>query len=322
MRLILKISFVILITVSAAGSAYSQARPIKHFIFFGRDREEIHQPAFYDNPHIAGAQIKYSWRQLEQGKDGYEFKEIEEDLEFLRSKGKKLFIQIQDATFSKENHAVPQYLITDTTYHGGEVRQCGELACHGYVARRWDPMVAERFHKLLQKLGEQFDGRIEGINLPETSIDVSEDQLPGDFREEAYLAAIKSNMKTLRDCFKTSVPLLYANFMPGGQKELKVLYDYARDIKMGMGGPDIKVNKPFQMANSYPLIREASGYIVTGVAVQDGNYDEINRKTGKKVTVPEILDFAENYLKLDYIFWCTEEPYYSKEVLPLISKAK
>jgi hypothetical protein len=54
------------------------------------------------------------------------------------------------------------------------------------------------------------------------------------------------------------------------------------------------------------------------VAVQHGNYDIINPKTGKQVTVPEILDFAENYLRLNYIFWFIQEPYYSQQVLPLL----
>ena len=89
-----------------------------------------------------------------------------------------------------------------------------------------------------------------------------------------------------------------------------------------MGGPDIKVFKYFQMENSYPLIRNMAGIVPTGVAVQEGNYEVINPKTGKKVTVSEILDFAKNYLQLDYVFWCNEEPYYSKQVLPLLQSLK
>lgn len=34
------------------------------------------------------------------------------------------------------------------------------------------------------------------------------------------------------------------------------------------------------------------------------------------------LDFATNYLQLDYVFWCTEEPFYSQEVLPLLKLGK
>ncbi len=80
--------------------------------------------------------------------------------------------------------------------------------------------------------------------------------------------------------------------------------------------------RKYQMENSYPLIRDLHGIVPTGVAVQHGNYDIINPKTGKQVTVPEILDFAENYLRLNYIFWFIQEPYYSQQVLPLLKSQK
>ena len=125
-------------------------------------------------------------------------------------------------------------------------------------------------------------------------------------------------MLILKTHFRASVSILYANFLPGNLREnLVKLYDYAAEIGHGMGGPDIKVYRKGQMENSYPLIRNISAKVPTGVAVQYGNYSLNNPKTGKQVTVPEILDFAQNYLKLDYIFWCNEEPYYSEQVLPL-----
>jgi hypothetical protein len=118
---------------------------------------------------------------------------------------------------------------------------------------------------------------------------------------------------------------MYLNFMPGGKPPkdgkyyLAGLYEYARKNGVGVGGPDIKVWRWFQMENSYGLIRDSHGIVPTGVAVQDGNYSVINPKTKKQVTVPEILDFAQNYLRLTYVFWCTEEPFYSKEVLPMLA---
>ena len=72
------------------------------------------------------------------------------------------------------------------------------------------------------------------------------------------------------------------------------------------------------MANSYPLIRESAGVVPSGIAVQDGNYEHRNPKTGQQVTVPELVEFATQYLKVNYIFWCTQEPYYSKKLLPLL----
>jgi hypothetical protein len=324
-----KIYCLLLLSIAFSEFTYSQTT-IRHFIFFSRDREAILDSDFYLNPGIAGAQITYPWKRLEPQKDIYDFSEIEEDLFFLESKGKKLFIQIQDVTFDSTIVAVPKYLLTESIYHGGVNSQYefvanGKPIKAGWVARRWDPKVAERFHQLLKKLAEKFDGRIEGINLPETSVEFQKKNglLPDGFTYKSYVEAIKKNMLVLKTYFKKSVPLLYANFMPGDSvKDLKEIYNYAKEIRLGMGGPDIKVYRKAQMDNSYPLIRNMAGIAPTGVAVQEGNYDVLNPKTGKQVTVPEIMEFAQNYLKLTYVFWCTEEPYYSKQVLPLIRSLK
>jgi hypothetical protein len=34
----------------------------------------------------------------------------------------------------------------------------------------------------------------------------------------------------------------------------------------------------------------------------------------------EEIQFATEYLKVDYIFWCTEEPYFSAELVPFMRK--
>jgi hypothetical protein len=36
------------------------------------------------------------------------------------------------------------------------------------------------------------------------------------------------------------------------------------------------------------------------------------------VTIAEQIAFATQYLHADYIFWCTEEPYYSNQVVPFL----
>jgi len=325
-----------LFLIQVTTSLFAQ-KQIKHFIFFSRNREKIHEDKFYSNPGVIGAQVTYPWRILEPEKDRYDFREIEEDLTFLASKDKKLFIQIQDVTFDSIYVAVPKYLLADKKYNGGQASQFefvnddeSKAKNAGWVSRRWDTAVATRYHKLLIELGKRFDGRIEGINLPESSVDFGSSGRwhPSGFTYEIYRDAIKANMKILRIAFPKSVCIQYANFMPGdfGAFEknflLKSLYDYGKEIGVGMGGPDIKVNAPFQMINSYALIHNSGDSIITGVAVQDGNYGYVNPKTHQQVTIAEILDFATNYLRLNYIFWCTEEPFYSKQVLPFLSRVK
>jgi hypothetical protein len=324
-----KIMLLLLVLASISYANTTRARaPLKNYIFFSRDRERIHEPSFYNNKGAEGAQITYAWKRLEHGNPGeYDFSEIEEDLHFLQSKGKKLWIQLQDVSFDTATKLVPKYMLKDPAYNGGVhpqyVIRNGKPVIEGWVARRWDAAVATRWHDLLRALGEKFDGKIEGINLPESSIGVGEDgsPIPPGFTYDGYRDAIMANMKVLKESFPNSVALQYANFMPN-DKGLKDLYDYAEKIGIGVGGPDILVNRKAQMMNSYPMIRAMSGKVITGMAVQDGNYAILNVKTGKKVTLPEIIDFATNYLKLDYIFWCMEEPYYSKKVLPYLQTLK
>ena len=309
------------------------AKPVHNYLFFGQDRESIPRisPAF-DIAAIEGAQITYSWRQLEPAKDQYDFSMIREDMAFLAARGKKLFIQIQDATFSPAHINVPRYLLNDPIYNGGANQQVDDRAAEenakltGWVARRWDPAVQERWHKLLFALGKEFDGRVEGVNLDETSIGFGESgrHFPKGFTHEVYRDAVITNLQALRRAFPRSVAMQYANFMPGEWRPtedkgyLVAVYNAAKKYNVAMGGPDVLPHRPGQMGSSYPLLREAAGKIRTGIAVQDGNLAEKNPRTGKLVTAAELFQFANEYLKVDYIFWGIEEPYLSTEVLPLL----
>ena len=310
-------------------------KPLHHYVFFGMDREKIKDAkSFLETPTFDGAQVAYSWRQLEQGKDNYEFSMIREDLVFLETQGKKLWIQIQDVMFSPQWKPVPDYLLRDPKYHGGVDRQyqykpgdeAHAVAVGGGVARRWDPAVRERFQKLILALGKEFDGRVAGINCEETSADFGESGrlFPSGFTPEIYRDAIIANMKVLKRAFPKSITLVYANFMPGEWRPvidrgyLRAVYQAARELKVGVGGPDLLPYKPGQMGSSYPLIRDVAGKVSVGIAVQDGNSAYINPKTGKRVTIAEQIAFATEYLHADYIFWCIEEPYYSDQIVPFL----
>jgi hypothetical protein len=76
---------------------------------------------------------------------------------------------------------VPRYLVNDARYHGGADNQYNikdedeeHAVAEGWVARRWDPAVQERLHKLFLALGKEFDGKVEGINVAETAVSFGE----------------------------------------------------------------------------------------------------------------------------------------------------
>jgi hypothetical protein len=328
------VGFVLAIWLGCAGAA---ARPVRHYVFVGQDREKIREASFLRTRALEGAQVAYTWRRLEPEKDRYDFGAIREDLAFLTSKGKRLFVQLQDVSFSESRINVPLYLLCEGRYNGGADRQYRyedgdeeHAVVDGWAARRWDPAVQERFHKLLFALGREFDGRLEGVNLAETSVGFGESGrlFPKGFSFEAYRDAVVANLKVLKRAFPKSVALQYANFMPGewlpgdDKGYLRAVYDAAKASGVGVGGPDLLPHRRGQLDHAYPLMRAAAGVVPVGVAVQDGNYDHVNPATGARVTVPELIAFATEYLKADYIFWCTEEPYYSKQVVPFLARVE
>ncbi len=106
----------ILVTTLALLAMSVQAGP-EHYIFFGRERQRISEPAFLENKNIAGAQLKYTWRELEPERDQYDLK-LGRELAFLGRHGKRLFVQLQDVSFS-EDVPVPDYLRPDPAFGAG-----------------------------------------------------------------------------------------------------------------------------------------------------------------------------------------------------------
>src|SRR4051812_46610112 len=70
-----------------------------NFVFFAKERDLLPNHPFLTMKRFEGAQITYSWKQLERGEDAYEYDDIDADLRILKANGMKLWIQLQDATF-------------------------------------------------------------------------------------------------------------------------------------------------------------------------------------------------------------------------------
>ena len=306
----------------------------ENYIFFNVERERIEEPAFLEADAIVGAQLKYTWRELEPERDRHELAPVLADLRFLQKHGKRLFLQIQDVSFD-ERINVPDYLIEDPEFGGGVARKYeiagGEGSApvfSGWIARRWDPTVIARFEKLLMALGTELDGEVAGVTLPETAVDFGEggELDPEGFTPESYAAGVKAIMTAAGRAFSRSQVIQYANFMPGewlpweDKGYLRGVYEHAAQVGVGVGGPDLLPHRQGQQNHTYKLIAERGRAIKAGLAVQWGNLEDIHPRTGERVTVRQLHAFAEDTLRLDYIFWGTQEPFYSDEVLPFLRR--
>lgn len=302
---------------------------ISHFVYFAKDREQIKDHPLLSHAMFKGAQIMYSWRELEPEKGKYDFSILKQDYEYLRKYSKQLFIQLQDVTFNPEYKAVPDYLLT-AAYDGGAVLQYNDdNSPGGWVAKRWNEKVRERFALLLKALGQEFDGKIEGINLQETAIGVRD----SGFSRLGYLTGLKENMLALKNAFPTSTTMIYANFIPGewlpweDKGYLRSIYQYGEEIGVGLGGPDLMVTRKAQLNHALAMMHEAHYTVPLGIAVQDGNYigetgdtDEETKKKPHQNIVPLLHYFAKDFLKINYMFWANQEPYFTTDVLSCFSK--
>lgn len=306
---------------------FAQSEFPQLFLFLGGDRASTFQETL-QNPCIRGVQIIYSWRQLEPQKGVYDFSKIEEDLNDLNRIDKKLYIQIQDRSFSPDVFPVPDYIRLEKEYHGGVVQQYdfpgeGKPVTAGWVARTWDPAVRKRFQLLLKKLASKFDGKIYGINLPETSIDLDPYNLPEDFSSDEYFYSVLDNMSYLKKVFQKTRVTQYVNFFPdewnNDHHYISRLFVFARKHHIGLGGPDVVPYKESQMKNSYPFFHKFKGKIEIAMAIQEPDYTYTNPKSGNFYRFDDFYSFSKEYLGAFILFWNTEEPFFSEQLLPKLN---
>lgn len=301
---------------------------ILHFVYFARDRDALRDHPLLTHSRFEGAQVMYRWATLEPEKGVYDFSEIREDYAYLASYGKKLFVQLQDATFSTRWKGAPSYLFTEE-YDGGVIEQRDDEGNpEGWTAKRWNPAVQKRFAALLLALGEEFDGKIEGINLQESAIGVSS-EYDASFSPALYAESLKVNMLALKRAFPRSVTMQYANFMPGewlpweDEGYLRSIYSYGEEIGVGLGAPDLMVRRKGQLNHALAMMHEGEFSVPLGIAVQDGNYigqTNSNEVRGeRKNLVPMLHAFAEDFLNVNYMFWVDQKPYFTEDVLPSFS---
>jgi hypothetical protein len=255
-----------LLALSLARADAARAAAPQQFLFMGSG-ELPRTQNLLARPDIAGVQVVYSWRQLEPKEDVYDLSAIERDLAIAQKHGKKLFVQIQDRFFLPTARNVPDYLLNDPEYGGGLARQWdnpgeGKAVASGWIARQWDPDLRRRFQKLLSELAQRFDGRVYGINLPETAADLANAK-PEGFTCDGYFAAEIENIGFARRAFAKSHVVQYVNFWPcewnNDRNYMGRLFAFAQARGIGLGGPDIVPFRRGQMKNAYPFFNRYRG---------------------------------------------------------------
>ncbi|KAJ5267907.1 hypothetical protein N7478_010715 [Penicillium angulare] len=269
--------------------------------------------ALLDRPEIHGVQSLYTWKSLEPQRGQYEFSAIANDLNSTRAKGKNLWVQIQDRSFSVESNPVPNYL-HKPIYNNGSVPQCdgddcgGDFVVSGWAAAQWNPYVRDRFQCLLKALATSFDGAVFGFNLPETSIEVQSNSTDSGYTCKGYYEGTLDNAQYAASVFKKSYAVQYVNFWPCGwanaRHYISDSFHFFAEHGVGIGGPDNIPYKQTMENNAYPYMSKYRNEVpINVVAVQEPDLAAINPNTSKPFTKEEFVSFAEKELGSQILFW-------------------
>lgn len=308
----------LLAVVSVAIFPPAALAEIKHYLYTSTGEFSQTQDLL-QNPGISGVQVLYNWRMLEPEEGRYDFSAIERDLAVAGKFDKAFFLQLQDRFFWEGARFVPDYLLDDPIYAGGLARQVDDSEAQtpkpeGWVTVQWNKDVRNRFQALLTTLANQFDGRIEGFNLPESSMDIDRRKDETGFTCDAYFNATLENMAFARKAFRKTHVVQYVNFWPcewdNSEGYMERSFEKAAELGIGLGGPDIVPFRKAQMKNSYPFFHAFQDKLpVIAMAIQEPTLEYINPETGKTFTRSEFIEFATGYLGVDIIFWSASAPW-------------
>ena len=89
-----------------------------------------------------------------------------------------------------------------------------------------------------------------------------------------------------------------------------------------LGAPDLMVRRNGQLNHALAMMHEGRFRVPLAIAVQDGNYIGETGNTRvvnqRKNIVPLLHAFVADFLRVSFIFWSHQEPYFSEDVLSCI----
>lgn len=280
-----------------------------------------------NTPALRGIQIRFNWAELETSYGVYNFTSIDKRLSELATKNKRLMILLETKSFDPVTPLVPNYLKNDPIYEGGifAFSNDGSSTIKGYNIRLWNPMVRDRLSALISALGKRFNSHdyFEGIGLTETSMGVPITPLTSTQTNDFYSNLLVVNKK-MRESFPNTMTFQFANYP---RPNLPALVSGLKEMGAALGCPDVFIEDPgllypgdkWSYKGIYNYYPENSGLMPLTIQVETPNFTNTRWDgTGYQPTVSELLSFARDNLKVNYIFWQRAPDYYP-EVLEMLN---
>lgn len=320
-------------TAHAVGATSSSVKwhPGHYYTIMGNKNNSTYLTKVYSElkstPALRGVQIRYTWAELETSYGVYDFTSIDKRLAELAAQDKRLVIMLQMKSFDPKISPVSDYLKAPE-YEGGifNFSSNGGGTITGYNIKLWNPNILSRLVKLFEALGNRYNSHpyFEGIGLTETSMGTSTKPITSAQINDFYDNLLIANQR-MRKFFPNTMTFQFTNYP---RPILKSFIGNLGLMGTGLGGPDTFIEDPglnfpgneYSPSGVYSYYPKLSGIVPLTPSVMQSNYKNTKWDgTGYEPTVSELLTFARNNLKANYIFW-TRDPAYFPKVLDMLNR--
>ncbi len=275
---------------------------------------------------LRGVVIRYRWGELEKTKGVYNFSPIIKRLSELSAKKKRLIVLLETKSSTPDvlQNIVPAYAKT-AEYEGGIYQFGTAHSGTGYGTKLWDPQVRDRMIALVQALGKRFNNEpyFEGIGFSESAMGRPVKPITSTQTNIFY-----RNLLAINQALKTSFPnTLSFQFLNYPRDLLPTFINAFKQNGSALGNPDIFLEDPglhfpgtqYSPPGVYTYYPKLTGKIPLVIQVEKANYlNTRHDNTGFKPSVTQLLNFARDDLKVNYMFW-TRTPNYYPKVLELLN---
>lgn len=183
-----------------------------------------------DSPLIRGGLVQYSWGMLEPSLGKYDFRPIQDHLDFLSSRGKKLILFVDFKCFGTDcSNLAPAEL------SGEVITTTREYPTH--IVEVWEEKNMNHYIALWEAIAARFDNHpaLE-IVMSGESVPSLQQQTPVNYTRETYANQLKRLYKAQGNAFKSTAVVANVNFLSG---QVAGLIETAYLSGVGRALPDI-----------------------------------------------------------------------------------
>lgn len=338
-RVLLFFEAFLIFTETPTASAAVKWHP-GHYLFITKPYDGYTQEGAslaVNNVNFKGVQLRYFWRQLETNQ-GYQLSHLGGWLDYMQSHNKHIALLAMLQTYDSSPQCVPDYMLTDPIYEGGQYLyhgiQNGQEVITRCTPKFWVPAVTDRVIALETAISQAFDSHpaLEIFNRAELAVNpISDDQSylnhggnNGVLNEATReLGVINGNL------FKHTSVLVGANWVSNDR-----FFKKTEEGGNGIWGPDviIRTDNPKiltgqdsrtqqNMPTMYPFFPIYRPRIPLGIADQ-GPDKRFAPHYPDYITMDDIWGFIitdPTLLYVNYTFWTPYASFFKNVELPYIN---